>query len=110
MTAYLSPFLWRERYESSRLADAIKPSPVVRTGKRGAKRPVYQLTRDGEVIRQFPSLSEAAMATGAAIDNIMRAATGLRKSAGGFGWRYANPAGEILRDRHGGAYSKASQA
>jgi hypothetical protein len=70
-------------------AATVKPRAKVRTGKRGAKRPVYQLTREGEVVRQFPSLSEAAMASGAAIDNIIRAASGLRKTAGGFCWRYA---------------------
>jgi hypothetical protein len=69
-------------------SETFKPRAKARTGKRGAKA-VYQLTREGAVVRQFPSLSEAAMSSGAAIDNIIRAASGLRKTAGGFCWRYA---------------------
>jgi hypothetical protein len=90
--------------------EAQKPHPKARAnpGKGGAKRPIEQLTLDGELIRVFPSICDAARAVGIPDPNIVRVATGVRKTAGGFRWRYPDPAKDILRDRHIGAYSKAA--
>jgi hypothetical protein len=75
-------------------AETFKPSPKARTnpGGRGIKRPIDQLTRDGEFVRQFPSICEAARAVGAPDPNIVRAASGRRITAGGYRWRYAEEA------------------
>jgi hypothetical protein len=91
------------------VTEALKPSPKARAnpGKGGAKRPIEQLTLDGELIRVFPSICDASRAVGVPDPSIVRVATGVRKTAGGFRWRYPDPAQDILRDRHIGAYSKA---
>ena len=77
-------------------AETFKPSPKARTnpGGRGIKRPIDQLTPAGEFVRQFPSISDAARSVGAPDPNIVRAASGRRKTAGGYRWRYSEPTKE----------------
>lgn len=85
----MSPFLWREA--PSETIASFQPSPKARAnpGEHSrAKRPVEQLTSDGEFVRRFPSISEAAVASCTPGPNIVRAATGARKTAGGYRWRY----------------------
>lgn len=76
-------------------------------GRRGARRPVEQLSMEGEVIRQFASLSEAARSVDQHESNICRVISGARKSCGGYRWRYVSREEQILAPRFGGAYSKA---
>ena len=54
----------------------------------GKKRsiPIFQFTKDGEFIKEWPSLSDAYRQLG--IANIRACLKGYRKSAGGFVWRY----------------------
>lgn len=52
-----------------------------------AKR-VQQYDNLGNLIATHPSVKKAAEATGACADNIRRVARGVRKTAGGFIWRY----------------------
>lgn len=62
-------------------------------GKRGpnGQRKVEQLSVDGKFIQCFPSIKEAAEATGIGIANLngLLRSKGRRKTAGGFCWRYA---------------------
>lgn len=62
-------------------------------GKRGpnGQRKVEQLSRDGKFIQCFPSIKEAAEATGIGVANLngLLRSRGKRKTAGGFCWRYA---------------------
>ena len=51
-------------------------------------KPVLQLDADGSVITEWPSARAASEATGAGFQNIYKCCRGLRKTAGGFGWRY----------------------
>lgn len=77
---------------SAEFIATLKPSPMARAnpGNRGrAKRAVEQLTPAGEFVREFPSISEAAIAADVPCPNIVRVASGLRNTAGGYRWRYA---------------------
>ena len=56
----------------------------------GKKRslPILQFTKDGELVKEWPSLSEAYRQLGISPGNICYCLKGYRKSAGGFVWRY----------------------
>lgn len=49
---------------------------------------VIQLTKDGEEVGRFPSVSEASNATGIQKSNIATCARGFVPSAGGYKWKY----------------------
>ena len=55
------------------------------------EKPVSQLDRQGNVVRQFPSLKEAGRRTGISQSRICQVCQGRRryKTAGGYFWRYA---------------------
>jgi hypothetical protein len=79
--------------ERGEIRAAVKPSPKARTNPglgRGHMRPIQQRTREGALVREFPSISAAAKASRIPDSNIVRAASGLRNTAGGYVWRYAN--------------------
>lgn len=102
----MNPFLWRE--ERSQALAAIKPSNMARHGpERGKKRPVEQLSMEGVVLQQFPSLKAASRSIGQHESNLCRAINGARKTCGGFRWRYVSREEQILAPKFGGAYSKA---
>lgn len=44
--------------------------------------------KDGEVVGEYSSLTEASKATGLTISNICHVCRGIRKTAGGFTWEY----------------------
>ena len=58
-------------------------------GKKRSK-PILQFSKDGTLIKEWPSLSEAYRHLGIACQNICTCLKGRRKSAGGFVWRYAS--------------------
>lgn len=99
----LSAFHWREQRAEADEVKTRTPGPG-----RGVKRPVEQLTLEGVFIRQFPSLREAGESIGQHDSNIHRVLTGIRKSCGGYRWRYVSREEQVLSTApHGGAYSKA---
>ena len=60
-------------------------------GKKGAIKlsiPILQFTKDGELVKEWPSAKEAWRQLG--ISNICACLKGRKKSAGGFVWRYAH--------------------
>lgn len=62
-------------------------------GKKGAIKqsiPILQLTKDGMVIKEWPSSWEAERHLGIPQSNICHCLKGRRESAGGFVWRYAH--------------------
>ena len=66
-------------------------------GKIGGKKsaikhsiPILQLTKDGELVKEWPSLSDAERQLGIFHSNICACLKGRHKSAGGFVWRYAH--------------------
>ena len=58
-----------------------------RLGKAQSK-PVAQCTKDGELVKTWPSLTEIGKQTGFSIGNISLAANGKHKQAYGFIWKY----------------------
>lgn len=50
--------------------------------------PILQLTLDGELVKEWPSLIEAGRQLGISHGNICNCLKGRYKSAGGFVWRY----------------------
>lgn len=50
--------------------------------------PVIQFSKEGELIAEFPSTSEAERQTGIPYTNISATCSGKRHSAGGFKWQY----------------------
>ena len=53
-------------------------------------RAVRQLSRDGELVAEYESLSAACNATGTHVSNITKCAKGVYKTAGGYIWKYKN--------------------
>ena len=53
------------------------------------KRPVEQLTMDGQFVARFDSVTEAAEAVGASVAHIWNTCDGRQKSSCGYRWRYA---------------------
>lgn len=54
-------------------------------------KPILQLDlKTGFIIAYYPSVKEAGLSTGIYYDTITKAARGIKKSAGGYGWRYQN--------------------
>jgi len=104
-----SPFLWRQTPSQIMKAPPLKGSVLHGKG-RTPKKPIDQLTPDGILIRTFPSIRAASNEMGIPDSSITRVAQGLRKTSGGFQWRYVTQEDQILRARHGGAYSKAAHA
>ena len=51
--------------------------------------PIIQFTKDGELVKEWPSLHEAGSQLGIPPTNICQCCKGRHKSAGGFVWRYA---------------------
>lgn len=51
-------------------------------------RAVRQLSRDGELVAEYESLSAACNATGTHVPNIVKCAKGIYKTAGGYIWKY----------------------
>lgn len=54
-----------------------------------SKKPVVQLSKLGEPMREWDSLSEAARNTKVSVQSISNAIAGRIKFAGGFGWRFS---------------------
>ena len=52
--------------------------------------PIIQFTKSGELVKEWPSLSEAYRQLGIPPTNICKCLKGRYKSAGGFVWRYAH--------------------
>ena len=57
-------------------------------GKHNHARPVLQFTKDGEFIAKYNSTYQAQCATGVSSGNLSGVATGNRKSAGGYIWKW----------------------
>ena len=61
-------------------------------GKRGKKNsiPILQITKSGELVKEWQSISEAYRQLGIFKQSICACLKGRNKSAGGFVWRYAS--------------------
>ena len=61
----------------------------VKGGKKNSI-PILQFSKDGELMKEWPSAHEAQRQLGIAQQNICHCLKGRYKSAGGFVWRYAH--------------------
>jgi hypothetical protein len=68
-----------------------KPKAEEGAPSRIAKRKVYQSDREGNFIRSFDSISEAAFAMGLTRQAVQAAASGRQPTAGDFVWSYTPP-------------------
>lgn len=67
-----------------------------------ASRTVYQLSTDGEILKEFPSIADAAKKTATSRTGISDTCRGRQRVSNGFGWCYKeNYTGEKIRDRTG---------
>lgn len=55
-----------------------------------SKRTIYQIDKNGKVVMQYESIREASRCAGIPHQSIFRAVSGVRKTASGFIWRYAD--------------------
>lgn len=85
---------WATYSENNKHAFAVlgrKPSKTM-LGKFGGEhnrsKGIIQLTKDGKFVREYDSITEAKLSTGAC--NISFAAGNKRNTSGGYKWKYAN--------------------
>ena len=75
------------------ISDALKGIPKSEAHKKAIaeaqSKKIMQLTKSGEFIREWQSAREAERELGIAQTNICKCCNGIRKSAGGYVWRYA---------------------
>lgn len=87
---------------SVRNLEWVTPKQNVNHGtghKRGAdalKKPVVQLSKAGEFLREFDSIISAGTATNNLPENICRCCKGKLKTAYGFRWKYATGGDELV--------------
>ena len=60
---------------------------TVNSGSYG-KAPVFQMTLDNKIIAKYESMSDASRATGCRVSKISAVCRGIRKTTGGYKWRY----------------------
>ena len=70
------------------LAGFVKKNGAINGKKRSI--PILQFTKDGELVKEWPSLSEAYRQLGILQSTICDCLKGRYKTAGGFVWRYAH--------------------
>ena len=85
----LSPSTIARRLDKYTPEKALDKNGTIRVDTIVNKRGVEQLTKEGEHIQYFCSLSEAGRITGINFKNIQTVCKGLRHKAGGFKWSYA---------------------
>ncbi len=83
-----SRLTWKDLTKDNGLSKTvIEPKIEPKIGKQGRKRAVCQML-NGEIIATYPSIIEAAIATGIKAPALSRVVRGLRNSSGGYHWKY----------------------
>ena len=59
--------------------------------QKALNKPIIQYTKDGALVREYPSIKSADESTGVKRDNIYMVLSGKTKLAGGFIWKYKTP-------------------
>lgn len=75
--------------ENMRHGTGLARSAKARRNAPHRSHPVLMFSLDGEFLKRFPSMSEAARQTGASQGNIWMVCRGRVKTAGGYIWKYA---------------------
>lgn len=81
--SYAQGFIWR-------YADPNGQMSIVESTPYHGKRKVNQLTKSGEYIQTFNSVTEGAIAVGGNVQNIQSCIKGRRATAYGYKWEYAD--------------------
>ena len=81
-------FVWA--LETTPISSIIFPGSTYK--KRGAKRKVYQLTTDGQIIKLHTSIIDGALEVGISPKRISDVLSGRKTLAGGFKWAYSDAA------------------
>ena len=75
------------------ISETLKGVPLSEEHKKAIgeanSKKILQLTKSGEFIREWPSICEAERELGIAQSSICSCCKGIRKSAGGYIWKYA---------------------
>lgn len=79
-------YIWKRCPRDSETADI---APISQPSNTGRARRVLMIGSDGEVIREFASIGKAAKACGISSRGISDVLAGTQKTAGGYGWMYA---------------------
>lgn len=79
----------KEKIRQSRIG-RINSEETRRKISNGRKKPVVQLTKNNEYVREFDSGLDAEIATGITRAHISQCCKNQRKTAGGFVWRFKN--------------------
>lgn len=78
-------FQWRRCANTDENADIL---PIHNAEQTNQSKPVYQVSKDGEVLARFDSVNSAARQTGIDRRCISSSLSGAQKSAGGYFWVY----------------------
>lgn len=81
---------WNKGLSSERnpLTGRKRPQEVCHRISESKCKPVQQLTMDGQIVKTFPSLQEAALELGIGRQNISKCCNGQRQKTGGYRWRH----------------------
>lgn len=79
-------YIWGRCLRDSETVDV---APIIQPSNTGRARRVLMIDSDGEVVREFDSIGKAAKACGISSRGISDVLAGTQKTAGGYGWRYA---------------------
>ena len=71
------------------ISDSLKGHSVSEECRAKLSKKILQFTKSGEFIREWTSMSEAERELGIACSSICSCCKGIRKSAGGYIWKYA---------------------
>ncbi|MBQ5522937.1 MAG: hypothetical protein IIT86_09035 [Oscillospiraceae bacterium] len=88
-TRFSAGYIWKKAAEAPPVGAPIDAESVLGTSKHcGQKKQVDQYSLDGQFIKRYSSLAEAAEAVNAAITNLSAAAWGKQKTFKGFVWKF----------------------
>ena len=76
----------RAKAERAAKRESLESKP-----KKSVKRAVIQMDDEGNVIKEFASVTSAAKEVGVDLKGIRSAASGIQKHSGGFRWKYKEP-------------------
>ncbi len=78
-------YQWRRETEDAPHCDI---APLIYSTNTGLSKPVFQVSLDGEIIAEYPSITKASKATGINTTSISCVLNGTQKTAGKYYWVY----------------------
>lgn len=87
------------KLKSSKIKDKIRNSVLSSNGLINQCKPIKQFDLNGNLIKEYSSISEVVKLNGFKYDGIVRCARGLQKKSKGYIWRFSNKEDEKI-NRH----------